>query len=98
MAYADNGQDDAINEKRAMTSAISDLTVAEVRTALKEMRSRWNDQCTLNIPLDPTTPLYKNYTMGEFALLFVLGHHQKRHHKSTRGRRITTPPAEQENG
>lgn len=65
-----------------MTSAIQDLSVAEVRTALKEIRDRWKMQTDRIEPLHPSALIFQEYTMEQFALLFVLGHHQKRHHKS----------------
>jgi len=73
--------------KRVMTSAIPNMTVAEVRKALGEVRKRATAQ-TPGKPFYITDMLTEKMTMQDFCLKFVCGHHDKRHNK---GKRITTP-------
>ncbi len=68
-----------------MTSAIDNMSVAEVRKYLGETRKRWVSQ-TLSQPMYITDKLSNGMTIEEFALKFQQGHHQKRHNK---GRKYT---------
>jgi len=70
------------SSKRVMTSAIPRTTVAEVRTVLKRMRERWSSHLEDEEPFQPGQPIFKGQTMEQFALSFVLGHHQRRSQKS----------------
>ena len=63
------------------TSAIPGMTVAEVRRALGRIRSIWSNADPQH-PLFLSDPLVNSLTIGEFATLFVGGHHLKRHEKS----------------
>lgn len=69
--------------KRVMTSAIPDMSVAEVRKALGEVRKRASVQ-TAAQPLFITDPLTDTLTVQDFCLKFVCGHHDKRHNKGKR--------------
>ncbi len=66
-----------------MTSAIPDMSVAEVRKALGEVRKRALVQ-TPTQPLFITDPLTDTLTVQDFCLKFVCGHHDKRHNKGKR--------------
>lgn len=68
------------SNKRTMTSAICEMSVAQVRKYLGETRKRWTTQ-TLNHPMYITDKLSNGMTIQEFALKFQQGHHQKRHNK-----------------
>lgn len=72
-----------------MTSAIPDMSVAEVRKALGEVRKRAQTQ-TLTHPMHITDDLTANMSVQEFCLKFVCGHHDKRHNK---GKRTSTAGA-----
>lgn len=66
---------------RVMTSAISDLSVAEVRKALAFMRREWAAHSCVQ-PFFPCQPLPNcELTVSEFSFRFVMGHHHKRHHR-----------------
>lgn len=66
--------------RRAMTSAIDSLSVAEVRKFLGECRKKHQSQ-TLHNPMYITDVLSNGMTIQEFSLKFQQGHHQKRHNK-----------------
>ena len=66
--------------KRVVTSAIPDMTVGEVRRGLDMIRRRWRER-TPEQPFFISDMLCNNYTMEQFAFLFVMGHHYKRHNK-----------------
>lgn len=63
------------------TSAIPDMTVAEIRRALGKLREMW-------ATASPTRPLFicdilhNNKSIAEFSTEFEYGHHLKRHYKS----------------
>jgi len=72
--------------KRSMTSAIPGMSVADVRKCLSAVRQCWKTH-------SPTRPMRVSeclqsvegdhgMTVEQFALLFVLGHHDKRHKKA----------------
>ena len=70
--------------KRVVTSAINGMSVGEVRRHLDYMRCHW-----MNANSDPffITDMILQHEgttipIQNFALLFVKGQHQKRHHKS----------------
>lgn len=68
-------------DERSMTSAIQDMTVAEVRKSLAHMRKEWNKHSGVQ-PFFPCATLPNSRTsMSEFAFRFVMGHHEKRHNK-----------------
>jgi hypothetical protein len=65
------------------SSAVQDMTVAEVRKALQKIRQLWF-QSSFNAPLFICQTLFpKHKTIAEFCIEFVYGHHLKRHYKST---------------
>jgi hypothetical protein len=74
----------------------SGLKIAEVRKSLSHIRKRWDSQL-----LEGAEPMYLCEEIGlkdgrsiradEFALRFVLAHHQKRQGAATRG--APEPPA-----
>lgn len=64
-----------------MTSAIDNMSVAEVRKFLGECRKKHTIQ-TPDHPMFITDVLSNGMQLQEFALKFQQGHHQKRHNKS----------------
>lgn len=71
--------------KRVVTSAIPDMSVAEVRRGLDFVRTRWRTQETDNVPFRLSTKLFNHMSVQDFCFKFTLGHHYKRHAKSKRG-------------
>lgn len=69
------------NNRRIMTSAIDNMSVAEVRKFLGECRKKHTIQ-TPEHPMYITDVLANGMQLQEFALKFQQGHHQKRHNKS----------------
>lgn len=69
------------NEDRRMTSAINDMSVAEVRKSLATMRREWSKHSCIQ-PFFPAYKLTDDLTVSEFAFKFVMGHHAKRHAKN----------------
>jgi hypothetical protein len=67
-------------QRKQMTSAIPEMTVAEVRRALLEIRTRWKDTTEDHL-FFPSDPLFNGLSMESFALMQVTGHHKKRHMK-----------------
>ena len=67
------------DEERKMTSAINDMTVADVRKSLSTMRKEWASHSCVD-PFFPSKKL-SDLTIAEFAFKFVMGHHAKRHAK-----------------
>ncbi len=68
--------------ERTMTSAITDMSVAEVRKALSHMRRQWSQHSCVH-PFFPCACLPgADMTVSEFAFRFVMGHHHKRHQKT----------------
>jgi hypothetical protein len=70
-----------MDERRVITSAIRDMSVAEVRKALATMRKIWDDTLTD----ENSRPMYigddtliRMCSVQEFSYRFVLGHHEKR--------------------
>lgn len=72
--------DDKEDEKK-MTSAIHNMSVADVRKALSLMRKEWSKHSCVH-PFFPSEKLTENLTVSEFAFKFVMGHHAKRHSKN----------------
>ncbi len=69
-------------EERVMTSAINDMSVAEVRKALSHMRKEWSKHSGV-IPFHPCNELPgTQMSISDFAFRFVMGHHHKRHQKN----------------
>ena len=70
------------DEERVMTSAICDMSVAEVRKALAFMRKEWSQHSSIH-PFFPSRIL-PDYDMNisDFSFKFVMGHHAKRHHRN----------------
>ena len=66
---------------RKMTSAISDMSVADVRKSLSNMRKEWTKHSAVN-PFFPTKLIRPDMTISEFAFKFIMGHHAKRHAKN----------------
>lgn len=67
-------------DERVMTSAIQNMSVADVRKALALMRKEWTNH-TFVQPFFPSKKLIDDMTIAEFAFRFVMGHHAKRHAK-----------------
>ena len=67
--------------KRVMTSAIPDMSVADVRKALQKVRKSWQAHDAMN-PMTTTVCVTGTMSAGQFCFLFVRGHHLKRHAKS----------------
>ncbi len=72
----------ARNSKRVVTSAIDGMSVSKVRRGLDSMRKLWRERSDAR-PFFISQPVVDNMTMQTFALRFVMGHHYKRHIKST---------------
>lgn len=66
--------------KRVVTSAISGMTVGEVRRCLDHMRRSWSNANNESFFITDTLP-HDSMAIQTFALLFVKGQHQKRHNK-----------------
>lgn len=62
-------------------SSVSNMSVANVRRALSQMRTLWNEHTPDN-PLNITLQIFNGMTIAHFAMLFVMGHHSKRHNKT----------------
>ena len=69
------------SNRRIMTSAIDNMSVAEVRKFLGECRKKHSVQ-TPDRPMYITDVLSNGMQLQDFALKFQQGHHQKRHNKS----------------
>lgn len=69
------------DEERKMTSAIHEMSVADVRKALSNMRKEWQKHNYVQ-PFFPSKQLTDNMSVSEFAFKFVMGHHAKRHAKN----------------
>lgn len=69
--------------ERVVTSAITDMSVAEVRKALAFMRKEWSKHSSV-VPFFSCRPLPNtDLVISDFAFRFVMGHHHKRHQKTT---------------
>lgn len=66
------------DDERVVTSAIQEMTVAEVRKSLAQMRRDWVNHSAVQ-PFYPSDDLVNGMSVAEFAFRFVMGHHQKRH-------------------
>ena len=76
----DTAEEDNTDD-RIFTSAITDMSVAEVRKALSHMRREWQKHSCVR-PFFPCHTLpTSEMTISEFAFRFVMGHHHKRHQK-----------------
>jgi len=71
--------------KRVVTSAIPDMTVAEVRRGLDFVRTQWREQQEEDSAFHLSHQLFNGMSVQEFCFKFTLGHHYKRHAKSKRG-------------
>ena len=70
---------------RTITSAIHNMSVAEVRKALSFMRKEWTKHSCV-MPFFPCHILPGSaLSVSEFAFRFVMGHHHKRHQKQVHG-------------
>jgi hypothetical protein len=76
------------DRRRLITSAITNMTVAEVRKALAAMRRNWEE----TMADEHSKPMYmsgealiRECSVQEFAYRFVLGHHEKRLSKTRSG-------------
>jgi len=77
--YQDGKSD--MYEERVMTSAINNMSVADVRKSLAMMRKNWARHSCVQ-PFFPSKILTNDLMVSEFAFKFVMGHHHKRHSKS----------------
>lgn len=79
----------ATTQTRRVTSAVSFLSVAIVRKILSNLRTSWRNQSWAR-PFNPGALVDDEHgiTHLRFAFLFLLGHHRKRHEKSSRVERI----------
>ena len=84
--HEEDGEEEAGGgEDRVFTSAITDMSVAEVRKALSHMRRDWQKHSCVH-PFFPCQTLpASTMTISEFAFRFVMGHHHKRHQKQGSG-------------
>lgn len=71
---------DMDEEEFGTDKKIEDMSVAEVRKALSQMRKEWNQHSVMK-PFYPCKTLINNLSTSEFAFQFVMGHHHKRHQK-----------------
>ena len=71
--------------KRVVTSAIPNMSVAEVRRGLDFVRTKWRSQEKNQETFHLNTTLFNKMSVQEFCFKFTLGHHYKRHAKSKRG-------------
>ncbi len=71
--------------KRIVTSAISGMTVGEVRKNLDAMRRQWVNANSESFFITDTLS-HESMSIQTFALLFVKGQHQKRHNKGPAAR------------
>ena len=72
-----------LEEDRTITSAIQDMTVAEVRKSLAYMRKEWSKHSRV-MPFFPSQLLPNSPLMvSDFAFRFVMGHHHKRHQRGS---------------
>ena len=72
-------------ERRVVTSAIADITVAEVRKSLAMIRKKWeaSKSDSKAPPLYPSEDIgIKDTSVDMFALKFVVGHHSRRQAKA----------------
>lgn len=77
----ENAEDAIQNDRVTMTSAINDMSVAEVRKALSHMRKEWANHSSVH-PFFPCRHLPNHeLSVSDFAFRFVMGHHHKRHQK-----------------
>lgn len=73
----------ALDSERVVTSAITDMSVAEVRKSLAYMRKEWSKHSRV-LPFFPCQELPNtSMVVSDFAFRFVMGHHHKRHQKTT---------------
>lgn len=72
---SDIGEEEFETDKK-----IEDMSVAEVRKALSQMRKEWNRHSVMK-PFYPCKTLTSNLSISEFSFQFVMGHHHKRHQK-----------------
>ena len=73
---------ESLESDRTMTSAITDMTVAEVRKALSYMRKEWaKHSCVMPFFPCQSLPNLTDLSVSEFSFRFVMGHHHKRHQK-----------------
>ena len=79
-------QSTCTNKRKKVTSAIDGMTVHEVRRNLDFIRKYVNAGIQNNTFIDyEKTLVTGNYNMQEFCLMFIMGHHNKRHLKSSKG-------------
>jgi len=72
-----------LTDERNITSAIQDMSVAEVRKSLAYMRKEWARHSRV-MPFFPSQTLPNSSLMvSDFAFRFVMGHHHKRHQRVT---------------
>lgn len=69
------------DDEKRMTSAIDNMTVADVRKALSLLRKEWSNHTCVQ-PFFPSQKLTEHLSISEFAFKFVMGHHAKRHAKN----------------
>lgn len=75
-----------VNQRRVITSAIPEMSVAEVRRGLAQMRQRWEEMLVDSQarPLFVSEDLgIREISMQEFCYRFVGGHHAKRMSKTS---------------
>lgn len=78
-----------MGSKRQMTPAIPGLTVKHLRRALSDVRqyaseNSPNDPIFITKKLPSLTDGKKKFSVQEFCLQFVRGHHNKRHQNAKR--------------
>lgn len=73
---------DAAPVARAHTSAVDGMSVPDVRMSLAALRAIWSRHSPVD-PMYTCAPLPCGMSAGDFAFHFVLGHHRKRHRRTS---------------
>ena len=68
------------SKDRVLTSAIENMSVADVRKSLALIRKQWENHTSMN-PIYLSKELNPDFSLSKFAYLFIMGHHHKRHNK-----------------
>lgn len=62
-------------------SLMDEMSVADIRKALSQLRRMWANHSTIE-PIYTSTVLIGTMSTAEFCFQFVMGHHAKRHQKA----------------
>jgi hypothetical protein len=72
-----------------MASGVENMTIAQVRRALQQIRDRWHTHSPAT-PICPSDFLFNGMTQEEFSARFSLDQHRRRHNKSATSRKAAT--------